>query len=154
MKTRFQIVSTVLFLAISTSAQALSFELDRPGLSSSGVSIESFNQIQRVLERADCKFLGGLAVNWHTTLRYQSSTKALSSFLNELSACEGTVIKISFVESIPKETGWHVLHSGGSEFDVQINIASKEFNLVDLVLPEIRGRAGAEQNEERQPAIF
>jgi len=149
MRKIYQIAVAVIFVAISTPAQAWFVELDRPGLAlPEDFRKESRKEIQQVLEHPDCKFLGGSALNWNTALRYAGSTKNLNLFLHALSNCEGAIIQVSFVESLPEDGDWHVHHSaherGGFVFHVRISMASDKINLVELTLPEIRGTSNAE----------
>lgn len=149
MKKLFQIPIVIAFVLVSMPAWALFMELDRPGLAlPEGFPEESRKEIQQVLESSGCNFLGGSALNWNTTLRYSGSTRALTAFLSGLSNCEGTIIRISFVESLPQAGDWYVHHSAhegkGFALHIRVNMGSDKINLSELVLPAIQGISKAE----------
>lgn len=128
-------------------------ELDRPGLAlPEGFSEESRKEFQQILEHSDYEFLGGSAINWNTNLRYEGSTKKLNSFLHALSNCDGGIITISFVESIPQGGDWHVHHSahekGGFGFHIRVSTSSENIHLTELIIPEIRSISNTEQNAD------
>jgi len=66
------------------------------------------------------------------------------------------VLSVSFVESLPEDGDWHVHHlaydSGGFGFHVRVSMSSDRIKLSELVLPEMRGKSEAEQDDAVQPA--
>ncbi|MDC0325683.1 hypothetical protein OAM01_02890 [bacterium] len=155
MKTLLQIIVAILYVSISNPAQALYMVLDRPGLAlPDGFSEESRKGFQQVLEHSDYKFLGGSAMNWNTNLRYEGSTKKLNSFLHALSNCDGVIITLTFVESLPQGGDWHVHHSanekGGFGFHIRVSTSSDNIQLTELILPVIRSASSEEQGIENK----
>lgn len=153
------LLSTILvtFLVFLPSQSfALMYELDRPGIAFPKELIQSRENIQKALERDDCKFLGGTAFNSNSALRYSGTTRALSMFLDQLSHCEGVTIRVSFVKSLADGEDWEVLHNvlGGIDlgFHVRVSMGSANIDVTELVIPKISGKNKAEQDGADQPA--
>ncbi len=119
----------------------LAGDLKTPGVAlSTTLSTNIQAQIQAVLERPDCKFLGGQFINFSTTLRYESETAALSLFLEELAKCPETSLTISFSKEFLEECDWEVQHRP-NHFHIRVNLNSTRMDLEKLALPIITGPA-------------
>ena len=137
-------LSGLILVSFISEASALKFNLNRPGLALP----EGFNEgtrmtIQNILEKPECKFIAGSALNWTTTLNYGGNTESLNHFIHSLSEIDGTRISISFAESLPDNCRWQVFHSAmdqnGMKFQIRINLHDNGVDLTQLFIPEIRG---------------
>lgn len=120
-------------------ARALAGELKKPSISLPAEYPDANRKkIMAALNRKDVKFLGGRFINWFTTMWYDSDTKALNLFLDDLAHIPGVVVHVSFGKSI-HPGAWSVHHEAhDNRFHIKVNLDSK-IKLAELYLPEIRG---------------
>jgi hypothetical protein len=100
-----------------------------------------YKKIVTVLERNDCKFLGGSALNSMTSLRYASDTIPLNMFIEALARCPNVTVSVKFYRPTPgaPECDWTVTHEAHRmRFVVRINLESKRIKLEDLYLPPVK----------------
>ncbi len=102
-----------ILLATAAQSFALTFELDRPGLAiPKDFPAATRTNLLAVLERPDCKFLGGTGFNSDTNLKYGGDTLALNRFLDALARCPGLTLSIRFYRYDESEKlDWVVDHS-------------------------------------------
>ena len=136
-----------ILLAAAAQSFALTFELDRPGLAiPKDFPAATRTNLLAVLERPECKFLGGSAFNSNTHLKYGGDTSALNRFLDALTRCPGLTLSIRFYPygDDSGKLGWVVDHSGDREPQsvcVRVNLNSKCVILDDLAVPDTKGPA-------------
>ena len=142
------LVSALLVLtAISTLALARYQELDAPSLGTSkNFPDATYQKVKAVLERKDCKFLGGAALNAFTSLRYGGDTIALNKFVEALSLCPDVKVHVNFFRPQPGvECDWMVTHDAHTnELVVRINLASEAVKMEDLYLPPVKAEKASE----------
>lgn len=141
MKRLFLVLMVGLLLASSLNVLAMAGVLKEPSVAMpEKFPEEARKQVMAALNRKDCHFLGGNFVNWFTTLRYTSDTKALNLFLDELAHIPGVSLHVSFVEEFTDESDWQLYHDGmQNSLQVRISMASKRVKLEDLYIPDIHG---------------
>ena len=84
------IAAAFAFLALAvfcSFAVAEYHELKEPHLVVKDYSEADYKALKAVLERSDCKFLGGAELNAASSLRYGGDTTALNRFIAALSLC-------------------------------------------------------------------
>lgn len=139
------------FFAVLVTTAANAFAL-AGNLTEAGVALPAGypkaaqEQVMAALKRADCKFLKGHFINWHTSLRYAGETKALNQFLEALAKCPGVTLHVSFTtDPLPRDDGqcdWFVSHDAhANSFHVRVNLKSERLKLPDLRLPVVKGPA-------------
>jgi len=109
--------------------------------------------ILRVLNANPAEFLGGEFINSRTALRYAGSTASLNRFLSSLAACADTRLLIRF-NRVLGDAVWTVDHDAEADarrFVIQVNPASKLFDLEQLEIPEFQVRATT-RTGQRLPA--
>lgn len=131
-----------LLLAMSSPAPAASGRLESPEVPfPEGYPAAARAKVNHVLNRPDCKFLGGHWVKSSTSLRYRGETLALNQFLGELVECPGVIVHVS-LKRLPDDADWRVSHDfHRNSFDVQVNLDSKRVDLESLYIPQFKGPA-------------
>jgi len=133
-----------ILLATAAQSFALIFELDRPGLAlPKDFPAATRTNLLAVLQRPECKFLGGSAFNSNTHLKYGGDTSALNRFLDALTKCPGLTLSIRFYPyDESKKLDWVVDHSGNDSPEnicVRVNLNSTRIKLDDLAVPDTKG---------------
>ena len=133
-----------LLLATATEAFALLLILDMPVLSlPADFPSATRSNLMAVLQRPDCKFLGGINFNSNTHLKYGGDTQALNLFLDALTKCPGLTLSIRFYRYDETEKlDWALDHSAWREPNsvcVRVNLNSKQIKLDDLAVPATKG---------------
>ena len=119
---------------IELTTPCVAFRTDYPETARTNITV--------ALQRSDCEFLGGSALNSFTSLSYGGDTRALNLFLDGLAKCPGVTLSVSFVsDSLPDDRcDWHVSHAAGqNRFNVRVNLKSSRIKLDKLVIPESKG---------------
>ena len=131
-----------LTLAASGSlARAAYDELKEPHLWIKDYSKADYKALDAVLNRKDCKFLGGAELNASSSLRYGGDTTALNKFIAALSLCPRVIVHVNFYRPGPGavESDWHVTQMAPSpELVVRINLASEKVSVEKLYLPPVK----------------
>lgn len=142
------LICVVGILLGSCDAHALAGDLKRPSVSLPAEYPDANRRkIMAALNRKDVKFLGGRFINWFTTMWYDSDTKALNLFLDDLAHVPGVVLHVSFGKSI-HPGAWSVRHEAHDNcFHVKIGLDS-QIKLAELHLPEIRGIDPTERKDK------
>ena len=140
MKTKLYFVSLLMCFALVAHVIAAMSELTEPGLGfPASFPAPARAKVEAVLQRADCKFLGGHWLNSFTSLRYEGETVPLNLFIKSLAECPGITVSIRFDNhSIPDNCDW-VVTQGPFELNkvcVRINLKSSRIKLEDLVVPD------------------
>jgi hypothetical protein len=134
--------------AISSLAWAALGTLDAPSLGTSkNFSEATYQKVKVVLERKDCKYLGGGWLNANTSLRYGGDTTALNKFVEALSLCPDVKVHVNFFRPSPGgvECDWMVTHDAHTnELVVRINLASEKVKMEDLYLPPVKAEKASE----------
>lgn len=132
-------------LATATNALALAGDLKEPGVALPHAYPKSAQELVRAaLTLADCKFLGGRFINWHTSLNYAGDTKALNQFLDALAKCPGITLHVTFVADpmLHEGSDWHLSHDAHeNSFHVRVSLKSDRIKLPDLRVPAAKGPA-------------
>lgn len=133
-----------LLLATTAESFALKGKLDRPGLAlPKDFPVATSTNLMAVLQRPDCKFLGGTFFNSDTHLKYGGDTLALNLFLDALTKCPGLTLSIRFYRyDGDGELSWAVDHSAWREPNnlcVRVNLNAKHIKLDDLAVPDTKG---------------
>ena len=135
-------ISCLLFLlTFSNRAFAAYMELTEPTVAfPQGFPDSAKTNIFARLRRADCKFLGGSALNSSTSLRYSGDTIPLNLFMEGLATCPGLTLSVRFYEGPDDSSDWHVTHIAHqpTQFVVRINLKSSRIKLDKLVIPDIK----------------
>jgi hypothetical protein len=140
----------VALLAGRSDASAMAGDLKQPGVALPTKYPEAIRKkIRAALNREDCKFVSGSFVNWFTTLRYDSDTKALNLFLDDLKNIPQVTLKVSFVKSIEHESAaWSVHHGAhGNRFHIRVPLDGR-IKIEELYIPDIQGRSPTEAGDE------
>jgi len=147
------IAVALLSLAAARDAFALGGTLDSPSIAVSAASGREAKDWLGVLANKKYKFIVGDFINATTNLYYSGDTATLNGFLDELSAVEGTTIRISFSkESKTADSAfggkeahrgpcqWHIQHLGldPEVFNFTIYLGDGKINVDDLSLPAMR----------------
>jgi hypothetical protein len=106
-----------------------------------------YKQLKRVLERKDCKFLGGGSLNSFTSLQYAGDTTAVNRFVEALSLCPQVTVRVIFFRpgAGGSESDWMVTQEGNShELVVRINLASNNVKMENLYLPPVKAEKPSE----------
>ena len=135
-------------LSISTSLRGAMGELEKPHISLS-IDYPKADQekLQAVLNRTDCKYLGGAWLNRSTALRYGGDTIALNKFIEALSLCPNLKVHVNFFHGKNSaQSDWMVTHMAPSnELVVRINLDSTNIDMEKLYLPPVKAE------EEKKP---
>ena len=136
----FPVATVAVLLACAAPAFAEAGSLDSPGVAFPGdYPKDAQDKVMAALARKDCKFFGGMFVNWFTTLRYGGDTKALNLFLGDLAKCPGVTVHVGF-KKLDDDCDWRVSHDAtDNRFKVEVNLNSKQVKLEDLYIPEAKG---------------
>jgi hypothetical protein len=116
-------------------------ELKHPYLVVKGYSEADYKALKAVLQRSDCRFLGGSELNVSSSLRYGGDTTALNKFIAALSLCPKVSVHVKFYRPGPGgvECDWSVTQmSASTELVVRINLASEKVNIERLYLPPVK----------------
>jgi hypothetical protein len=116
-------------------------ELKEPFLAVKGYADADYKALKAVLQRSDCKFLGGAELTLSSSLRYGGDTTALNKFIAALSLCPKLSVRVSFYKPSPGgvECDWMVTQmSASTELVVRINLASEKVNIEKLYLPPVK----------------
>ena len=100
-----------------------------------------YEKIKAVLERKDCKFLGGMWLNAATSLRYGGDTTSLNLFIEALSLCPNLKVHVLFYRPTGGNVGgdWMVTQYGAvNQVEVRINLASDKIKIENLALPPVK----------------
>jgi hypothetical protein len=145
------------FLCFGFVANALAGwrDLKEPGLGfpdSFPAAVQT--QINAVLRRPDCKFLGGLSHNSGTVLRFEGETVPLNLFLESLAACPGITLSMRFNNPENANYDWTVEQgdfdsNGPGGLCVRVNLKSPRIKIENLVVPDIKGPSLPEKNLRR-----
>jgi hypothetical protein len=123
-------------------------KLDAPSLSmGKDFSDADYKRVKVVLERKDCKFLGGVSLNEHTSLQYGGDTTAVNRFVEALSSCPNVTVRVLFFRPGPSgiASDWIVTQEANlHELVVRINLASKMVKMENLYLPPVRAENSSE----------
>jgi hypothetical protein len=140
------LTALVALAAISSLASAASQSLDTPALSLGKNYPEAdYQKIKQVLERKDCKYLGGGWLNKHTSLRYGGDTTALNHFIEALSLCPNVQVQVLFFQGPAVDCDWMVTHTAPSnKLVVRINLASENVKMEALYLPPVKAEKASE----------
>jgi hypothetical protein len=138
------IAAAFAFLALAvfcSFAVAEYHELKEPHLVVKDYSEADYKALKAVLERSDCKFLGGAELNAASSLRYGGDTTALNRFIAALSLCPRLTVHVNFYR--PRTPGvecdWMVTQMApSSELVVRVNLASENVNIEKLNLPPVK----------------
>ena len=133
--------AVVAVAALGSFAIAEYHELKEPRLSVKDYSEADYKALRAVLERSDCKFLGGGELNSASSLRYGGDTTALNKFIAALSLCPNVTVHVNFYR--PRTPGvecdWMVTQMApSSELVVRVNLASENVNIEKLYLPPVK----------------
>jgi hypothetical protein len=145
----FAVFSLLITASIGNAAYQ---ELKTPSVArAKGFADSDYKKIAAVLERKDCKFLGGSALNAMTSLRYGGDSIALNKFVEALSQCPNVIVSVNFFRPGPgaSECDWMVTHEPlpRMKFVVRINLESKNIKLESLCLPPVKAeKAAADEN--------
>ena len=111
-------------------ADEIAFRLDVPA--------ETKEQIQNAFNQPGMTFIEGHWVNSISNMKFSGDAKTLSKLMHDLSTCDDITLKIGFQELDPT-TDWHVIHfAGANRFFVIVNSQSKNIQLNELSIPDIR----------------
>ncbi len=134
--------SAILSLAAFCSLAMASYrELKEPHLVVKDYSEADYKALQAVLERSDCKFLGGAELNAASSLRYGGDNTALNKFIAALSLCPKVVVRVNFYRpgSGAADCDWMVTQMAPSnELVVRINLGSEKVAVEKLYLPPVK----------------
>ena len=145
MSARLKVLAAVAVVLVlpPVDLQAAFHKLNEPSLAiPEGFSESARTRIMASLRRADCKFIGGYALNMFTSLQYQGDTLALNHFLEGLAKCPGVALSVRFQRrGVPADCDWLVSHLAGKpgNFTVHVNLESSQIDLQDLVIPQSKG---------------
>lgn len=145
----FTLVCAFVALTITTTLVFASYNtLDAPSLTmAKDYPDADYEKIKAVLERKNCKFLGGAQLNAHTSLKYGGDTTALNLFVEALSLCPNVTVHVNFYRPGPggAEWDWMVTQDAPSnELVVRINLESENVKLEALYLPPVKAEKPAE----------
>ena len=102
------------------------------------VPVETKKQVKIAFTQPGIEFLEGHWVNSISNMKFSGNAKTLSKLMHDLSTCDDITIKIGFQE-LDATTDWHVIHfAGASHFSVIVNSQSKNIQLNELSIPEMR----------------
>ena len=142
MKTKRYFVFLLMCFALVAHVLAAMRELTEPGLGfPDSFPAPARAKVEAVLQRPDCKFLGGFWLNSFTSLRYEGETVPLNLFLESLAECPGITLSIRFDNhSMKANCDWVVTQEPGdpTRLCVRINLNSSRVKLEDLVVPEMK----------------
>jgi hypothetical protein len=117
-------------------------ELKEPHLDVKDYTGADKKALQAVLQRSDCKFVGGAELNAASSLRYAGDTIALNKFIAALSLCPKVSVHVNFYRPAPgaaAECDWMVTQMAPSpELVVRINLASEKVSMEKLYLPPVK----------------
>jgi hypothetical protein len=149
--TRRTFLAVVFILALLTAFRAIALasyrELKEPHLDLKDYPADDAKKLQAVLERQDCKFLGGAELNAASSLRYAGDTIALNRFIEALSLCPDVSVHINFYRPVggAVECDWMVTQMAPShELVVRINLASEHISMEKLYLPPVKAERPSE----------
>ncbi len=143
----------LLSLAAARDAFAAGGTLESPSIAVSAASDREANEWLGVLASKKYKFIVGDFINSTTNLYYSGDTASLNDFLEELSAIEGTTIRISFSKESKTASSafgsdeghsgpcqWHIQHLGHEPevFNITIFLGDGRIDLSELSVPAIR----------------
>jgi hypothetical protein len=151
---RCAIVATagLLSLMVAREALALGGTLQTPGIAVATASGREAKEWMGVLANKKYKFIVGDFINSITNLYYAGDAASLNDFLADLSAVEGTTIRVSFSkESKTADSAfgsdeahrgpcqWHIQHLGYEPevFNVTIFLGDGKIDVSQLNLPAI-----------------
>jgi hypothetical protein len=113
--------------------------------------------MNKVLQAHDKEFAGGHFINAHSVLHFNAGAKLINALLDELSQIEGAVVRVRFSKEAgqvvspfidkakqPKACDCVIDHNGSGDARVltlMIYTGGEDFDLDDLVIPEIKGKA-------------
>jgi hypothetical protein len=134
-------VASFALTAICSLALAEYHELKEPHLVIKDYSEANYKALKAVLDRNDCKFLGGGELNAASSLRYGGDTTALNKFIAALSLCPKVIVHVKFYH--PRTPGvecdWAVTQMApSSELVVRVNLASEKVDMEKLYLPPVK----------------
>jgi hypothetical protein len=137
------VTAVVTLAALTRPALGAAGSLDKPGIALlEAYPAEARAQIQKALERKDCKFLGGMWLNSHTSLRYQAKIKALNLMLGDLAECPSTTVSVSLKKLAGEDFDWRISHDAfGNQFHFEVNLSSTRLDLEELYIPPSKGPA-------------
>ena len=129
-----------LLLSLAAPVWALAGKLDTPGVALPA-GYPATRQVMAALNRKGVTFVDGHFINAWTSLRYRGDTQAASQFLEDLVACPGVTLFVSF-KQLPDDVDWRVGHdANANRFQVELNPASKRLDLEKLHIPPAKGPA-------------
>lgn len=119
---------------------ALAGSLDHPSLSFPESEKElGLDEVMKVLNMKEAKFLRGHFVNAFTTLRYGGDMASLNLFLSRLAACTGAEVALVYHDKLVDETStWLLQHNAWGnprEFVISVNPDAPGFDKALLKLP-------------------
>jgi hypothetical protein len=143
MKTRLYFVCLLMCFALVAQVLAAMDELTKPGLGfPDSFPASARAKLEAVLQRPDCKFVGGMAHNAGTNLRYAGETRSLNLFLESLAECPGITLSMRFHSyTYLGEADWALEQDGfdPTHLCVRVNLKSPRIHFEDLVVPVIKG---------------
>jgi len=117
-------LSVFLFLGLCSRSFGLAGDLKSPSLSFP-VGFEGREKIVGVISDKQFQFLRGHFVNAHTTLLYAGDAASLNAFLNQLAACPGTKLSVTFARE-EEDAAWTLQHNAwgdANSFHIAVNTA-------------------------------
>jgi hypothetical protein len=140
-------LTCLVLTAISTIAFASYKELESPHLwFGKDFSKDDYKQLDAVLTRSDCKFIGGAELNSFSSLRYGGDTVALNKFIEALSLCPKLKVHVMFYRPTGAvEADWMVTQRApAQEVEVRVNLASEHIKIENLYLPPVKAEKASE----------
>lgn len=133
-----------------SDALALAGKLKQPGIALSKKYPDVVRKkIYAALNRKDCKFVDGMFINSFTTLWYDSDTRALNLFMDDLKHIPQVTLNVSFVKSISREkAAWSVHHEAGdNRFHIRVGLGGR-IKIEEIYIPDIHGRDPIEKGDK------
>lgn len=107
---------------------------------SSSLSGDARQSIRAALDSEASEFLAGSFVNSKSTMSFAGETASLNAMIDALAHSPGVTVFVRF-QKFDDVSDWQVAHNAfQNEFQIAINLNSKQIDLTNLEIPAAKGR--------------